>query len=48
VLTPEEREMVFGAILRVSRAAQRRVAASGAAAAGGATSEAAAANGVGQ
>jgi chorismate mutase len=36
VLTPEEREMVFGAILRVSRAAQRRGAAADAAVAGGA------------
>jgi len=36
VLTPEEREMVFGAILRVSRAAQRRNAATDAAVAGGA------------
>jgi 3-deoxy-7-phosphoheptulonate synthase len=34
VLTPEEREMVFGAILRVSRSAQRRSAAASAAAAG--------------
>ncbi len=50
VLTPEEREMVFGAILRVSRAAQRRVAAADAAVAGGATPEATAAatNGSGQ
>jgi 3-deoxy-7-phosphoheptulonate synthase len=32
VLTPEEREMVFGAILRVSRSAQRRSAAQAAAA----------------
>ncbi|MGD8485445.1 MAG: bifunctional 3-deoxy-7-phosphoheptulonate synthase/chorismate mutase [Chloroflexota bacterium] len=31
VLTPEEREMVFGAIMRVSRAAQRRSAAADAA-----------------
>ena len=38
VLTPEERQMVFGAILRVSRSAQRRVAAADAAVAGGATS----------
>ena len=37
VLTPEEREMVFGAILRVSRSAQRRSAAATAAAAGAAT-----------
>jgi 3-deoxy-7-phosphoheptulonate synthase len=37
VLTPEEREMVFGAILRVSRSAQRRNAAADAAAAGSAT-----------
>ena len=36
VLTPEEREMVFGAILRVSRSAQRRNAATDAAVAGGA------------
>jgi 3-deoxy-7-phosphoheptulonate synthase len=34
VLTPEEREMVFGAILRVSRSAQRRNAAADAAASG--------------
>lgn len=34
VLTPDEREMVFSAILRVSRAAQRRNAAADAAAAG--------------
>ena len=33
-LTPEEREMVFGAILRVSRSAQRRNAAADAAASG--------------
>ena len=39
VLTPEEREMVFGAILRVSRSAQRRSAAADAAAAGAATSD---------
>ena len=39
VLTPEEREMVFGAILRVSRSAQRRSAAADAAVAGGAHSE---------
>ncbi len=39
VLTPEEREMVFGAILRVSRSAQRRGAAADAAAAGAAASE---------
>jgi hypothetical protein len=32
VLTAEEREMVFGAILRVSRSAQRRSAAQAAAA----------------
>ena len=38
VLTPEEREMVFGAILRVSRSAQRRNAAADAAVSGGATS----------
>jgi 3-deoxy-7-phosphoheptulonate synthase len=37
VLTPEEREMVFGAILRVSRSAQRRSAAASAAAAGAAS-----------
>jgi chorismate mutase len=36
VLTAEEREMVFGAILRVSRSAQRRSAAEDAAVAGGA------------
>ena len=36
VLTVEEREMVFGAILRVSRSAQRRNAAADAAVAGGA------------
>jgi 3-deoxy-7-phosphoheptulonate synthase len=48
VLTPEEREMVFGAILRVSRSAQRRVAATDAAVAGGATPESAAVNGAGQ
>jgi 3-deoxy-7-phosphoheptulonate synthase len=52
VLTPEEREMVFAAILRVSRSAQRRNAAANAAAAGGATSEDAAVavggNGVGR
>ena len=47
VLTPEEREMVFGAILRVSRAAQRRNAAADAAVAGGASPEAAMANGTG-
>jgi chorismate mutase len=40
VLTPEEREMVFGAILRVSRSAQRRSAAADAAVAGGATYDA--------
>ena len=39
VLTPEEREMVFAAILRVSRSAQRRSAAADAAAAGGASSQ---------
>ena len=44
VLTPEEREMVFGAILRVSRAAQRRNAAADAAVAGGAGPEAAVAS----
>jgi hypothetical protein len=49
VLTPEEREIVFGAILRVSRSAQRRGAAADAAASGGATLDgaAAAANGGG-
>jgi len=36
VLTPEEREMVFGAIMRVSRSAQRRNAAADAAVSGGA------------
>ncbi len=36
VLTPEELEMVYGAILRVSRSAQRRSAAAAAAADGGA------------
>jgi len=41
VLTSEEREMVFGAILRVSRSAQRRSAAADAAVAGGAAPEAA-------
>jgi chorismate mutase len=46
VLTPEEREMVFGAILRVSRSAQRRNAAADAAAAGSTTpDEPVAANG---
>jgi 3-deoxy-7-phosphoheptulonate synthase len=40
VLTPEEREMVFGAIVRVSRAAQRRNAAEDAAAAGATTATA--------
>jgi 3-deoxy-7-phosphoheptulonate synthase len=44
VLTPEEREMVFGAILRVSRSAQRRNAAADAAAAGSDAEAAAAAN----
>jgi 3-deoxy-7-phosphoheptulonate synthase len=39
VLTPEEREMVFGAILRASRSAQRRNAAADAAKAGGASPE---------
>ena len=39
VLTPEEREMVFGAILRASRSAQRRSAAADAAVAGGANPE---------
>ncbi len=50
VLTPEEREMVFGTILRVSRSAQRRNAATDAAVAGGAAVGAveAAANGVGK
>lgn len=47
VLTAEEREMVFGAIIRVSRSAQRRNAAVDAAVAGGATREAAGANGNG-
>jgi len=47
VLTPEEREMVFGAILRVSRSAQRRNAATDAAVAGGADPEAALAAGNG-
>jgi chorismate mutase len=41
VLTPEEREMVFGAILRASRSAQRRNAATDAAVAGGANPESA-------
>ncbi|HKZ92546.1 MAG TPA: bifunctional 3-deoxy-7-phosphoheptulonate synthase/chorismate mutase [Candidatus Limnocylindrales bacterium] len=41
VLTAEEREMVFGAILRVSRSAQRRSAAAHAAASGGASADAA-------
>jgi 3-deoxy-7-phosphoheptulonate synthase len=45
VLTVEEREMVFGAILRVSRAAQRRNAALDAAAAGAAPDAAIAAGG---
>ena len=46
VLTPEEREMVFGAILRVSRSAQRRNAAADAAASGSTTpDEPVAANG---
>ena len=40
VLTPEEREMVFGSILRVSRSAQRRSAAANAAASGGGEDEA--------
>ena len=50
VLTPEEREMVFGAILRVSRSAQRRSAASDAAVAGSVNAKTAeaTANGVGQ
>jgi 3-deoxy-7-phosphoheptulonate synthase len=47
ILTPEEREMVFGAILRVSRAAQRRNAAEDAAASGAPTSEGAVAAGNG-
>jgi 3-deoxy-7-phosphoheptulonate synthase len=49
VLTREEREMVFSAILRVSRSAQRRSAAADAAVAGGASqaSAAAATNGSG-
>jgi 3-deoxy-7-phosphoheptulonate synthase len=49
VLTPEEREMVFATILRVSRSAQRRNAATTAAVSGGATLESAtfAANGGG-
>jgi 3-deoxy-7-phosphoheptulonate synthase len=46
VLTPEEREMVFGAILRVSRSAQRRSAAQAAAA--GSTVDAAMASSNGQ
>jgi 3-deoxy-7-phosphoheptulonate synthase len=45
VLTSEEREMVFGAILRVSRSAQRRSAAAMAAAEGTATASSAAGNG---
>jgi len=48
VLTPEEIESVFGAIMRVSRAAQRRSAATDAAMAGGALPESASANGVGK
>jgi 3-deoxy-7-phosphoheptulonate synthase len=50
VLTPEEREMVFSAILRVSRSAQRRNAAARAAVAGGASPETATimANGAGK
>ena len=48
VLTPEEIEMVFGAILRVSRSAQRRSAAADAAVAGGADPVATATNGAGQ
>ncbi len=47
VLTPEEVEMVFGAILRVSRSAQRRSAATDAAVAGGASPEAASLSGNG-
>ncbi len=47
VLTTEEVEMVFGAILRVSRSAQRRDAAADAAVAGGANPEAAAVSGNG-
>jgi len=47
VLTQEEREMVFGAIMRVSRAAQRRDAAADAAVAGGADPEATVAAGNG-
>jgi chorismate mutase len=45
VLTPEEREMVFGAILRVSRSAQRRSAAAVAAAEGTAAASSATGNG---
>jgi 3-deoxy-7-phosphoheptulonate synthase len=47
VLTPEEREMVFGAIMRVSRSAQRRDAAVDAAASGGAMPDAVAVPGNG-
>ena len=47
VLTPEEVQMVFGAILRVSRSAQRRSAATDAAVAGGASPEAASLSGNG-
>jgi 3-deoxy-7-phosphoheptulonate synthase len=47
VLTPEEVQMVFGAILRVSRSAQRRSAATDAAVAGGASREAASLSGNG-
>jgi hypothetical protein len=45
VLTPEEREMVFAAILRVSRSAQRRSAAATAAAAATASTAGVAGNG---
>ncbi len=48
VLTPEEIETVFGAIMRVSRAAQRRSAATDAAMAGGALPESVSANGAGK
>ena len=48
VLTPEEIETVFGAIMRVSRAAQRRSAATDAAMAGGALPESVGTNGVGK
>jgi 3-deoxy-7-phosphoheptulonate synthase len=47
VLTPEEREMVFGAIMRVSRSAQRRNAAVDAAMSGGAVPDAVAVPGSG-